>query len=111
MVFKTRIPSERNITGQCSLFIIDEMKDGLKNFALRQSFLTVYENVVVKRFCSLGRYNTRKIPEPHAECPLSLGNGRSPYGHTNQRLQIQFRAPDNERCAARNMLSLEKTLE
>jgi hypothetical protein len=30
MVFKTRIPSERNITGQCSLFIIEEMKDGLK---------------------------------------------------------------------------------
>jgi hypothetical protein len=37
---------------------------------------------------------------------LSLGNGRSPYGHINQRLQIQFRAPDDERCAARNMLSL-----
>jgi hypothetical protein len=37
-----------------------------------------------------------------------LGNGRSPYGHINQRLQIQFRAPDDERCAARNMLSLQK---
>jgi hypothetical protein len=35
-----------------------------------------------------------------------LGNGRSPYGHINQRLQIQFRAPDDERCAARNVLSL-----
>jgi len=31
--------------------------------------------------------------------PLSLGNGRSPHGHINQRLQIQFRAPDDERCA------------
>ena len=41
--------------------------------------------------------------------PLSLGNGRSPYGHINQRLQIQFRAPDDEWCAARNMLSLQKT--
>ena len=40
-----------------------------------------------------------------------LGNGQSPYGHINQRLQIQFRAPDDERCAARNMLSLQKTLE
>jgi hypothetical protein len=37
---------------------------------------------------------------------LSLGNDRSPYEHKNQRLQIQFRAPDDERCAARNMLSL-----
>ena len=33
--------------------------------------------------------------------PLGLGNGRSPYGHINQRLQIQFRASDVERCAAR----------
>jgi len=40
--------------------------------------------------------------------PLSLGNGRSPYGHINQRLKIQFRAPDDERCAAWNMLSLQK---
>jgi len=39
-------------------------------------------------------------------CPLSLGNDRSPYGHINQRLQIQFRAPDDEQRAARNMLSL-----
>jgi hypothetical protein len=42
------------------------------------------------------------------ECPFSLGNGWSPYGHINQRLQIKFRAPDDERCAARNMLSLFK---
>jgi hypothetical protein len=40
------------------------------------------------------------------DVPTSLGNGRSPYGHINQRLQIQFRAPDDGRCAARNMLSL-----
>jgi hypothetical protein len=42
------------------------------------------------------------------ECSLSLGNGRSPYGHINQRLQIQFRAHDDERYAVRNMLSLYK---
>jgi len=42
------------------------------------------------------------------ECPLSLGNDQSPYGHINQRLQIQFRAPDDERCAARNMWILFK---
>jgi hypothetical protein len=32
---------------------------------------------------------------------LSFGKGRTPYGHINQRLQIQFRAPDDERYAAR----------
>jgi hypothetical protein len=42
--------------------------------------------------------------------PISLDNGRSPYGYINQRLQIQFRARDDERCAARNMLSLQKKL-
>jgi hypothetical protein len=31
--------------------------------------------------------------------PLSLGNGRSPHGYINQRLQTQFSAPDDERCA------------
>jgi len=42
---------------------------------------------------------------PCGDWPLSsLGNGRSPYGHINQRLQIQFRAPDDERCADRNTL-------
>jgi len=37
--------------------------------------------------------------------PLSLDNGRSPHGYINQRLQIQFRAPNDELCAARNMFS------
>jgi len=36
--------------------------------------------------------------------PPSLDNGRSPHGYINQRLQIQFGAPDDERYAARNML-------
>jgi hypothetical protein len=31
--------------------------------------------------------------------PLSLSNDRSPHGYINQRLQIQFRAPDDERYA------------
>ena len=47
----------------------------------------------------------------HVSSGRCLGNGWSPYGDINQRLQIQFRAPDGERCAARNMLSLQKTLE
>jgi hypothetical protein len=42
--------------------------------------------------------------------PLSLGNGRSPHGHINQRLKIQFRAPDDERFAARNTIKLKKLL-
>jgi hypothetical protein len=34
---------------------------------------------------------------------LSLGNDWSPHGYINQRLQIQFGAPDDERCTARNI--------
>jgi hypothetical protein len=41
------------------------------------------------------------------EIPFSLDNGRTPHGYINQRLQIQFRALDDERYAARNMLSLQ----
>jgi len=40
------------------------------------------------------------------QSPLNLGNSRSPYWHINQRQQIQFGAPDDERCAARNMSSI-----
>jgi hypothetical protein len=39
--------------------------------------------------------------------PLSLDNGRSPHAYINQRLHIQFRTPDDERCAARNILSIQ----
>jgi len=42
-----------------------------------------------------------------SDFPLILGNGRSPHGHINQRLQIQFGAPDDEWRAARNTLSLQ----
>jgi len=38
---------------------------------------------------------------------LRLDNGRSPHLYVNQRLQIQFRAPDDECYAARNLLSLQ----
>jgi len=38
---------------------------------------------------------------------VKADNGRSPCVYVNQRLQIQFRAPDDERYAARNMLSLQ----
>jgi len=39
--------------------------------------------------------------------PLRLDNGRSAHVYVNQRLQIQFRAPDDEMYAARNMLCLQ----
>jgi hypothetical protein len=32
---------------------------------------------------------------------------QSEHGYINQRLQIRFGAPDDERCAAQNMLSLQ----
>jgi hypothetical protein len=40
--------------------------------------------------------------------PLSLGNSRSSHRYINQRLRIQFRAPDDEQCAARNMWAFKK---
>jgi hypothetical protein len=39
--------------------------------------------------------------------PLSLDYGRSPHVYINESLQIQFRAPDDVRYAARNMLSIQ----
>jgi hypothetical protein len=39
--------------------------------------------------------------------PPSLDNGRSPHGYINQRLQIQFGAPEDERYAARKMSILQ----
>jgi len=39
--------------------------------------------------------------------PLNLDNGRSPHVYINHRLQIRFRAPDDEGYAARNMLFLQ----
>jgi len=71
----------------------------------------VIEFIISKFFegstCVLTVHQSRYL----IQCPLGPGNDRSPYGHINQRLKIQFRAPDDERCAARNMLSLQKILE
>ena len=39
--------------------------------------------------------------------PLRLDNGQSPHVYINQRLQVQFRAPDDVWFATRNLLSLE----
>jgi len=68
--------------------------------------MDTYNIILIAEICGLC-----KVLRTTTECLLNLGNGRSPYGHINQRLLIQFKAPDDERYAARNMLSLEKTLE
>ena len=39
--------------------------------------------------------------------PPNLDNGRSSHVYISQRLQIQFGTPDDERYAARNMMSLQ----
>jgi hypothetical protein len=45
---------------------------------------------------------------PLIHFPLSLSKGRQRLsGYINQRLQIKFRAPDDERCVAQNMSSLQ----
>jgi len=41
------------------------------------------------------------------EWELRLDTGRSPHAYVNQRLQIHFGAPDDERYASGNMLSLQ----
>jgi hypothetical protein len=57
--------------------------------------------------CPYGDRPSPRLSGKWIHFPLSLGNSRLPYGHINQRLQIQFRAPDDERCAARNILTLQ----
>jgi len=52
------------------------------------------------------RVVTGRCPQ-ELQFPPSLDNNLSPHGYINQRLQIQFGAPDDERYAARNMLSLQ----
>jgi hypothetical protein len=64
--------------------------------------MVVSDSVVL----SFGWFVPRK-PDPLIHFPLSLGNGRSPHGYINQRLQTQFRVPYDERCEARNMLSIQ----
>jgi len=57
--------------------------------------------------CPSGDRPLPRLSGKWIQFPFSLGNGRSPHGYINQRLQIQFVAPDDERCAARNRLSLQ----
>jgi hypothetical protein len=57
--------------------------------------------------CTINLTNIRFTKEEQTEFPLRLDNGRSPHAYVNQRLQIEFRAPDDERNAARNTLSFQ----
>jgi hypothetical protein len=61
-------------------------------------------------FAASGLYTlvvTGRCPGWVGEFPHSRDNGRLPHWYINRRQQIQFGAPDNERYAARNMLSLQ----
>jgi hypothetical protein len=53
----------------------------------------------------LSRLNGNSIP---TQFSLSLDNGRSPHVCTNKRLQIQFRAPDDERYVAETCWAFNK---
>ena len=54
-----------------------------------------------EELCQLKNPVTPSGIEP-ATLPQPTAPPRAPHGYVNQRLQIQFRAPDDERCAARN---------
>jgi len=43
----------------------------------------------------------------HTHVVTGRSNVRSPHVYVNQRLQIEFGAPDDERYAAQNMLSFQ----
>jgi len=53
------------------------------------------------------KFRRRLITQRKTYKKINLDNGWSPHVYTNQRIQIQFRASDDERYAARNMLNLQ----
>jgi hypothetical protein len=67
-----------------------------------ERFICAYGDRPLPRLSGISYLDSRYL----IQCPLSLGNCRSPYGHINQRLQIQFGVSDDERCAAQNILNL-----
>ena len=54
----------------------------------------LYTHVVTG--CCPGWVGVPTVVQVGLEFPPSLDNGRSPHGYINQRLQIQFVAPDDE---------------
>jgi len=71
----------------------------------------IYYSRIYWRFNRFRAAHRSSSGAPNCICslkfPHSLDNGRSPHGYINQRLQIQFGAPDDERYAAGNMMSLQ----
>jgi len=58
-------------------------------------------------FAASGLHTHVVPPVVKSEWELRLDYGRSPHAYVNQRLGNTVRAPDDERYAARNMLSLQ----
>jgi len=86
--YSAEIPTRCNLVTE---FIIPKLIEGLTCFerhtAHHQELLTV--------FAASGLY-THVV----TGCCQGRGNSRTPHGHINQRRQIKFIAPDDERCAA-----------
>jgi hypothetical protein len=91
---------------QCDLIFMHPcIVDDSTEIPKRCSFVIEF---IIPKFTEGSAYFKRPLSRLSGKIfPLSLDNGRLPHGYINQRLQIQFRAPDDERCAARNMLSLQ----
>jgi len=68
--------------------------------------LTIFVFWRAKSITFFDLYDRREANTSRGENPEDK-SGRSPHGYVNQRLQIEFRAPDDERYAARNMLNLQ----
>jgi hypothetical protein len=84
----------------CNRIIIPKFIEGSACFERH----TVYHQKLQTVFAVSGLYTSGDRLLSRLD---SLDNGRSPQEYTNQRLQIQFGAPDDGRYAARNMLSLQ----
>jgi hypothetical protein len=71
---------------------------------------TSHQQELETLFAAFGLYThvvTARCPGLVGNLPLSLDNDWSPHEYINQRLQIQFGSPNNERYVARNMLSIQ----
>ena len=100
---------------KCVMMIADITPWHLAAMVHQDGGLATADHVGVSHPYSTEPEQTQKAGKCHSRCPgwvgtqspPSLDNGRSPHGYINQRLQIQFGAPYDEWCTARNMLSLQ----
>jgi hypothetical protein len=92
---------------RCNLvteFIIPKFIEGSTCFERH----TVHHQELQTVFAASGLYThvlTSRCRE--WEFPPSLDNDQSPHVYINQKLKIQFEAPDDELYAAQNMLSFQ----